>query len=60
MSVVGSDVVTADELAKMAPEQRAALVATRRVSDLDKLSEEFRAEIEREARRLGGQRRASA
>ena len=51
-------VVTAAELEKLTPQQRADLVIASHVPNLTDLTPEFREVVEREAARLGEQRRS--
>lgn len=50
-------VITAEELERMTPNERAEVIRQSTVASLDDVSDEFRARIEATAARLGEQRR---
>lgn len=50
-------VITAEELERMTPNERAEVIRRSTVASLDDVSDEFRARIEATAARLGEQRR---
>jgi hypothetical protein len=53
-------IVTAADLEKMTPQQRADVIDASVVTDWDDVPESFRATVDAAARRLGEQRRARA
>jgi len=57
---VAESPITAAELARMSPQERADAVNKSVVRDLREVSDEFRSEIRETSLRLGAQRRARA
>ena len=57
MSSEGREIITAADLEKMSPQERADTVTASRVKSWDDVPEPFRSEVLAEAKRLGEQRR---
>jgi len=57
MSNDGRQIITAADLEKMSPQERADTVTASRVKSWDDVPEPFRSEVLAEAKRLGDQRR---